>query len=326
MVEKTSQMFITGPQVISSVTGENVTSEELGGAETHTTKSGVAHFKAANDEECIAKIRKLLSYLPANYLEEAPYEPTNDEINRLSEKLTTIVPDDSGKAYDVKEVIAELVDNGDFFEVQEGFAKNIVIGFARMNGQVIGIVANQPKVMAGSLDVNSSDKAARFVRFCDSFNIPLVTLTDVPGYFPGVEQEQNGIIRHGAKLLYAFSEATVPKINVILRKAYGGAYIVMNSKQTGADVNFAYPSAEIAVMGAEGAVNILFRKADAETKAKELEAYKEKFATPYQAAELGYIDEIIYPRQTRKRLIQALEMTENKMQTNPPKKHGNMPL
>ena len=332
MVEKTSQMFITGPQVISSVTGENVTSEELGGADTHTSKSGVAHFKAANDEECIAKIRKLLSYLPANNLEEAPYEPTNDEINRLSEKLTTIVPDDSGKAYDVKEVIAELVDNGDFFEVQEGFAKNIVIGFARMNGQVIGIVANQPKVMAGSLDVNSSDKAARFVRFCDSFNIPLVTLTDVPGYFPGVEQEQNGIIRHGAKLLYAFSEATVPKINVILRKAYGGAYIAMNSKHLGADIVMAWPTAEIAVMGPEGAANIIFKNDIKEssdpvtTRNEKIQEYRNKFASPYEAAKRGYVDDVIEPDSTRPRIIAALEMLASKRDSRPAKKHGNLPV
>ena len=309
MVEKTSQMFITGPQVISSVTGENVTSEELGGADTHTSKSGVAHFKAANDEECIAKIRKLLSYLPANNLEEAPYEPTNDEINRLSEKLTTIVPDDSGKAYDVKEVIAELVDNGDF-----------------------GIVANQPKVMAGSLDVNSSDKAARFVRFCDSFNIPLVTLTDVPGYFPGVEQEQNGIIRHGAKLLYAFSEATVPKINVILRKAYGGAYIAMNSKHLGADIVMAWPTAEIAVMGPEGAANIIFKNDIKEssdpvtTRNEKIQEYRNKFASPYEAAKRGYVDDVIEPDSTRPRIIAALEMLASKRDSRPAKKHGNLPV
>ena len=303
MVEKTSQMFITGPQVISSVTGENVTSEELGGADTHTSKSGVAHFKAANDE-----------------------------INRLSEKLTTIVPDDSGKAYDVKEVIAELVDNGDFFEVQEGFAKNIVIGFARMNGQVIGIVANQPKVMAGSLDVNSSDKAARFVRFCDSFNIPLVTLTDVPGYFPGVEQEQNGIIRHGAKLLYAFSEATVPKINVILRKAYGGAYIAMNSKHLGADIVMAWPTAEIAVMGPEGAANIIFKNDIKEssdpvtTRNEKIQEYRNKFASPYEAAKRGYVDDVIEPDSTRPRIIAALEMLASKRDSRPAKKHGNLPV
>ena len=256
----------------------------------------------------------------------------NDEINRLSEKLTTIVPDDSGKAYDVKEVIAELVDNGDFFEVQEGFAKNIVIGFARMNGQVIGIVANQPKVMAGSLDVNSSDKAARFVRFCDSFNIPLVTLTDVPGYFPGVEQEQNGIIRHGAKLLYAFSEATVPKINVILRKAYGGAYIAMNSKHLGADIVMAWPTAEIAVMGPEGAANIIFKNDIKEssdpvtTRNEKIQEYRNKFASPYEAAKRGYVDDVIEPDSTRPRIIAALEMLASKRDSRPAKKHGNLPV
>lgn len=332
MVENTSQMFITGPQVISSVTGETVTSEELGGAETHTSKSGVAHFKAANDEECIAKIRKLLSYLPSNNLEEAPYEPSTDEINRLSENLTAIVPDEPNKAYDIKKVIAEIVDNADFFEVQENFAMNIVVGFARMNGQVVGIVANQPKVMAGSLDVNSSDKAARFVRFCDSFNIPLITLTDVPGYFPGVEQETNGIIRHGAKLLYAFSEATVPKINVILRKAYGGAYIAMNSKNLGADMVMAWPTAEIAVMGPDGAANIIFKKdiknsADpVATRNEKIQEYRNKFASPYEAAKRGYVDDVIEPDSTRPRIIAALEMLASKRETRPAKKHGNLPV
>ncbi len=332
MVEKTSQMFITGPQVISSVTGEAVTSEELGGADTHTSKSGVAHFKAANDEECIAEIRRLISFLPSNNLEEAPYEPTTDEINRLSEKLTTIVPDEPNKAYDVKEVIAELVDNADFMEVQSGFAQNIVVGFARMNGQVIGIVANQPKVMAGSLDVDSSDKGARFVRFCDSFNIPLVTLTDVPGYFPGIEQEQNGIIRHGAKLLYAFSEATVPKINVILRKAYGGAYIAMNSKHLGADMVMAWPTAEIAVMGPDGAANIIFKNDIKEssdpvtTRNEKIQEYRNKFASPYEAARRGYVDDVIEPDSTRPRIIAALEMLASKRETRPSKKHGNLPV
>ncbi len=332
MVENTSQMFITGPQVISSVTGETVTSEELGGAATHTSKSGVAHFKAANDEECIAKIRKLLSYLPSNNLEEAPYEPSTDEINRLSENLSSIVPDEPNKAYDVKKVIAEIVDNADFFEVQENFAMNIVVGFARMNGQVVGIVANQPKVMAGSLDVNSSDKAARFVRFCDSFNIPLLTLTDVPGYFPGIEQEQNGIIRHGAKLLYAFSEATVPKINVILRKAYGGAYIAMNSKNLGADMVMAWPTAEIAVMGPDGAANIIFKKDIKEssdpvaTRNEKIQEYRNKFASPYEAAKRGYVDDVIEPDSTRPRIIAALEMLASKRESRPAKKHGNLPV
>ena len=332
MVEKTSQMFITGPQVISSVTGESVTAEELGGADTHTSKSGVAHFKAENDEDCIAKIKTLLSYLPSNNLEEPPYEPTGDEINRLSEKLTEIVPDESGKAYDVKEVIAEIVDNGTFFEVQEAFAKNIVIGYARMNGQVVGIVANQPKFMAGSLDVDSSDKAARFVRFCDAFNIPLVTLTDVPGYFPGVAQETNGIIRKGAKLLYAFSEATVPKINVILRKAYGGAYIAMNSKHLGADIVMAWPTAEIAVMGPEGAANIIFKndiknsQDPVATRNEKIQEYRNRFASPYEAARRGYVDDVIEPDSTRPRIIAALEMLASKRDSRPAKKHGNLPV
>ncbi len=320
-------MFITGPQVISSVTGENVTSEELGGADTHTSKSGVAHFKAANDEECIAKIRKLLSYLPANNLEEAPYEPTNDEINRLSEKLTTIVPDDSGKVLmTLRKLSPNLLITATSLKYRKALQSNIVIGFARMNGQVIGIVANQPKVMAGSLDVNSSDKAARFVRFCDSFNIPLVTLTDVPGYFPGVEQEQNGIIRHGAKLLYAFSEATVPKINVILRKAYGGAYIAMNSKHLGADIVMAWPTAEIAVMGPEGAANIIFKNDIKEssdpvtTRNEKIQEYRNKFASPYEAAKRGYVDDVIEPDSTRPRIIAALEMLASKRDSRPAKK------
>ncbi len=332
MVDKTSRMFITGPQVISSVTGETVTSEELGGADTHMTKSGAAHFKAADDRECIEKIKKLLSFLPSNNLDEAPYEIPSDDINRLSEKLSSIVPDEANKAYDVKDVIAEIVDNGDFLEVQEGFAQNIVVGFARMNGQVVGIVANQPKIMAGSLDVDSSDKAARFVRFCDSFNIPLVTLTDVPGYFPGVEQEQNGIIRHGAKLLYAFSEATVPKINVILRKAYGGAYIAMNSKHLGADIVMAWPTAEIAVMGPEGAANIIFKNDIKEssdpvaTRNEKIQEYRNKFASPYEAARRGYVDDIIEPDSTRPRIIAALEMLASKRDSRPAKKHGNIPV
>lgn len=332
MVENTSQMFITGPQVIKSVTGEDVTAEDLGGAHTHAEKSGVAHFKAQDEQECIAKIKKLLSYLPANNLEEAPYITPADEINRLSEKLTAVVPDEANKAYDMKDVIREIVDEGDFFEVLEGFAQNIIVGFARMNGSTIGIVANQPKVMAGSLDVDSSDKAARFVRFCDSFNIPLVTLTDVPGYFPGVEQEHNGIIRHGAKLLYAFSEATVPKINVIVRKAYGGAYIAMNSKHLGADAVFAWPTAEIAVMGPDGAANIIFKKEigasdnPIATRQEKIEEYRDKFANPYEAAKYGYVDDVIEPDSTRPRIIAALEMLASKRETRPAKKHGNIPV
>jgi methylmalonyl-CoA decarboxylase alpha subunit len=332
MVEKTSQMFITGPQVIKSVTGEEVTGEDLGGASVHGSKSGVAHFSAASDEECIAQIKTLLSYLPSNNLEEAPYVAPTDDINRLSEKLTTIVPDEANKAYDVKELIAEVVDNGEFFEVQKDFAQNMVIGYARMNGQVVGIVANQPKVMAGSLDINSSDKAARFIRFCDSFNIPLVTFTDVPGYFPGVEQEQGGIIRHGAKLLYAYSEATVPKINVITRKAYGGAYIAMSSKHLGADMVMAWPTAEIAVMGPEGAANIIFKNDIKEssdpiaTRAEKIQEYRNKFASPYEAARRGYIDDVIEPDSTRPRIIAALEMLASKRESRPAKKHGNLPV
>lgn len=332
MVEKTSQMFITGPQVIKSVTGEDVTAEDLGGADVHTAESGVAHFKAASDEECIEKIKKLLSFIPQNNLEEAPFVAPVDPINRLSEKLTAIVPDEAGKAYDVKEVIAEIVDNGEFFEVMESFAKNIVIGFARFNGQSVGIVANQPNVKAGALDIDSSDKAARFIRFCDSFNIPLVTLTDVPGYFPGADEEKGGIIRHGAKILYAYSEATVPKINVILRKAYGGAYIAMSSKHLGADSVMAWPTAEIAVMGPEGAANIIFKddiknSADpVSARQEKIQEYKNKFASPFEAAKRGYIDDIIEPDSTRPRIIAALEMLASKRESRPAKKHGNLPV
>ena len=309
MVKEKSHMFVTGPDVVKTVIHEEVSKEELGGAMTHSSKSGVAHFMANSEEELLMSIRELLSFLPQNNMDEAKKQNSTDDINREDTSLDTIVPADPNVPYDMKDIIERVVDNGYFFEVMPNFAKNILIGFARLGGRSVGIVANQPAYLAGVLDID-----------------PLITFEDVPGFLPGYTQENNGIIRHGAKIVYAFAEATVPKITVITRKAYGGAYIVMNSKQTGADVNFAYPSAEIAVMGADGAVNILFRKADAETKAKELEAYKEKFANPYQAAELGFIDEIILPKQTRKRLIQALEMTENKMQTNPPKKHGNMPL
>ena len=326
MVKEKSHMFVTGPDVVKTVIHEEVSKEELGGAMTHSSKSGVTHFMCNTEEELLMSIRELLSFLPQNNMDETKKQNCTDETNREDAVLDTIVPADPNVPYDMKDIIERVVDNGYFFEVMTNFAKNIIIGFARLAGRSVGIVANQPAYLAGVLDIDASDKASRFIRFCDCFNIPLITFEDVPGFLPGYTQENNGIIRHGAKIVYAFAEATVPKLTVITRKAYGGAYIVMNSKQTGADVNFAYPSAEIAVMGAEGAVNILFRKADAETKDKELEAYKEKFATPYQAAELGFIDEIIYPRQTRKRLIQALEMTENKMQTNPPKKHGNMPL
>lgn len=332
MVDKTSQMFITGPQVIKAVTGEDVSFEQLGGAMAHNSKSGVAHFVSADDKECIEQVKLLLSYLPSNNLSDAPVYETNDDLNRISDKLTAIVPDDANKPYDMKEVIAEIVDNGDFFEVHPHFAQNIIVGFARMNGRTVGIIANQPKVLAGALDVNSSDKAARFIRFCDCFNIPILTFTDVPGYLPGVSQEHSGIIRHGAKLLYAYSEATVPKINVIIRKAYGGAYIAMSSKHLGADMVFAWPTAEIAVMGPEGAANIIFRKEIANaadpvaTRNEKIEEYRNKFANPYVAAARGYIDDVIEPDSTRPRIISALEMLASKRENRPAKKHGNIPV
>lgn len=332
MVEKTSQMFITGPSVIQAVTGEEVSADDLGGAKAHSEKSGVAHFSCKTDEECIAQVRKLLSYLPSNNLEECPYIAPADEINRLSEKLTSIVPDNANKSYDMKDVIKEIVDGGEMFDVLPDFAQNIITCFARMNGETVGIVANQPKVSAGSLDVDSADKAARFVRFLDSFNIPIITLTDVPGYLPGVSQEHSGIIRHGAKLLFAYSEATVPKINVILRKAYGGAYIAMSSKHLGADMVYAWPTAEIAVMGPDGAANIIFRndikEADDPTKvrAEKIEEYRQQFANPYEAAKRGFVDDIIEPDSTRPRIIAALEMLRSKRESLPAKKHGNIPL
>ncbi len=332
MVENTSQMFITGPQVIKAVTGEEVTLEELGGANAQAEKSGVAHFTSKDDRECIEKIKVLLSYLPSNNLEEAPFNNPTDEINRISEKLTTIIPDDANKAYDVKAIIKEVADNGEFFEIMEKFAKNIVIGFAKMNGGTVGIIANQPSQKAGALDVDAADKAARFIRFCDCFNIPLVTFTDVPGYLPGVAQEHNGIIRHGAKLLYAYSEATVPKINVITRKAYGGAYIAMSSKHLGADMVMAWPTAEIAVMGPDGAANIIFKDEiknsdnPIETRKEKILEYKDKFANPYQAAKYGYIDDVIEPDSTRPRIIAALEMLASKRESVPQKKHGNIPV
>lgn len=332
MVEKTSQMFITGPQVIKAVTGEDVTFEELGGAETHNTLSGVAHFKCAGEEECMKSIRRLLSFLPDNNLSDSELVNTNDDINRVIPELNNIIPDDANKPYDMKQIITSVVDNSDFLEVQEGFAKNIIIGFGRINGRTVGIIANQPKVNAGALDVDSSDKAARFVRFCDAFNIPIVTFTDVPGYLPGVKQEHNGIIRHGAKLLYAFSEATVPKINVIVRKAYGGAYIAMNSKHLGADLVFAWPTAEIAVMGPDGAANIIFKKdiaqADDPIKFREekIQEYRDKFSNPYVAAARGYVDDVIEPAKTRIHLASALEMLVGKRETRPAKRHGNIPL
>ncbi len=327
MVKETSYMFVTGPDVIKAVTHEDVTKEELGGAMTHNSKSGVAHFIGEDDEQTMMMIRELLSFLPSNNMEDPPVKPSLDDINRVDENLQTIVPVDPNKPYDIKEIITTVADDHNFFEVMSHYAENMVIGFIRLNGKTIGIVANQPAHQAGVLDINASVKGARFVRFCDAFSIPLVTFEDVPGFLPGTIQEFGGIIRHGAKLLYAFSEATVPKITVITRKAYGGAYCVMASKHIGADVNFAYPTAEIAVMGPEGAVNILHRSVvDNEEKTRKVEEYKSRFANPYKAAELGYIDEIILPKYTRKRLIMALEMAQNKSASNPPKKHGNIPL
>ena len=332
MVDDVSKMFITGPQVVQAATGEKVTAEELGGAKTHNEVSGVAHFECRSEEECFTAVRTLLSYLPQNNLEDAPVVSSNDDINRLSPELNTILPDNSSQAYDIKDVIKQIVDNGEFFEIQSLFARNIVIGFARLGGKSVGIVANQPKVKAGSLDMDASDKASRFIRFCDCFNIPIVTLTDVPAFLPGVDQEHGGIIRHGAKLLYAYSEATVPKVNVILRKAYGGAYIAMSSKHLGTDLVFAWPTAEIAVMGPEGAANIIFHKeiqaADnpMEKRQEKIQEYRDQFSTPYKAAARGYIDDVIEPEATRPRLISALEMLESKRENRPPKKHGNFPV
>lgn len=320
-------MFVTGPDVVKAVTHEEVTMEGLGGASTHHVKSGVAHLVADNEDHALLMIRELIGYLPSNNLEDPHILDCKDDINREDKKLNTLIPEDPNKPYDMKELITSVTDDRNFFEIQPAFATNMIIGFARFAGRSVGIVANQPASLAGVLDINSSVKGARFVRFCDAFNIPLVTIVDVPGFLPGTAQEFGGIIRHGAKLLYAFAEATVPKITLITRKAYGGAYDVMSSKHIGGDINFAYPSAEIAVMGAEGAVKIIHReKMNAEELAQKIDDYREKFANPYKAAELGYIDEIIYPSQTRFKIIQALEMTQNKHKTNPLKKHGNIPL
>ena len=331
MVENTSYMFVTGPNVVKTVTHEEVTSEELGGASTHSTKSGVTHFTYANEIECINGIKKLLSYVPQNCEEDAPqlkYKLGNE----LRDKLNDIIPDNPNQPYDIREVIGNTVDENSFHEVHKDYAENIVVGFARIAGRSIGIVANQPSFLAGVLDINSSTKGARFVRFCDCFNIPLLVFEDVPGFLPGTDQEWNGIITNGAKLLYAFSEATVPRVTVITRKAYGGAYDVMNSKHIGADMNFAWPSAEIAVMGAKGAAEIIFKKeikeaddSEAKWKEKEME-YAEMFANPYNAAARGYVDEVIRPDQTREKLIKAFKMLENKVDTLPKKKHGNIPL
>jgi propionyl-CoA carboxylase beta chain len=332
MVENTSYMFVTGPDVIKTVTHEDVTKEKLGGSRTHNSVSGVGHFLAADDAECCRMIRELLTYLPQNNREDPPRQATPDPADRMDAALDTIVPAESNLPYDIKDVIHRVVDEGEFFEVHEHWAKNLVVGFARMDGRPIGIVGNQPAFLAGCLDINSSQKGARFVRFCDAFNIPILTFEDVPGFLPGTEQEFGGIIRHGAKLLYAYAEATVPKITVITRKAYGGAYCVMGSKHIRTDVNFAWPTAEIAVMGPEGAVNIVYRRelavaTNQEAARKEkIEEFKERFANPFVAAERGYIDDVIEPHETRPRVIRALRMLENKVDTMPRKKHGNIPL
>lgn len=331
MVENTSYMFVTGPNVVKTVTHENVTSEELGGAQTHASKSGVTHFSCANEVECIERLKKLMSYIPQNCEEDAPVYPY-EEGNEQRTGLNNIIPDNPNQPYDMKEVIEDVVDEDSFLEVHKDYAENIVVGFARIGGRSIGVVANQPASMAGVLDINSSKKGARFVRFCDAFNVPLLVLVDVPGFLPGTDQEWNGIITNGAKLLYALSEATVPKITVITRKAYGGAYDVMNSKHIGADMNYAWPTAEIAVMGAKGAAEIIFKKeiadaddSEAKLKEKELE-YTEMFANPYKAAARGYIDEVILPEDTRKKLMRAYKMLENKVVNTPKRKHGNIPL
>jgi propionyl-CoA carboxylase beta chain len=349
MVDKTSYMFVTGPDVIRTVTGEEVTKEALGGASTHNEISGVAHFMAEDDAECLAMVRELLSFLPANNLEDPPRRVPSDPVDRADAILDSMVPAESNQPYDMKHVITRIVDDGYFFEVHEHFARNIVVGFARMNGRPVGIVANQPAFLAGVLDINASVKGARFVRFCDAFNIPLITLEDVPGFLPGVEQEYGGIIRQGAKLLYAYAEATVPKLTVITRKAYGGAYCVMSSKHLRTDLNLAWPTAEIAVMGPEGAVNIVYgrefdallkeaevldgplneeqkREVLAQARTQKVDEFREQFANPYIAAEHGYVDAVIAPRETRRRLISALEMLDGKRDKNPAKKHGNIPL
>ena len=332
MVKNTSYMFVTGPNVVKTVTHEDIDFESLGGAVTHATKSGVSHFVCENELDCIEKIKTLLTYIPQNNLEDPPYVPTRDPVDRSEEKLDVLIPEDSSQPYDMRGVISLIFDEGVFFEVAERFAANIIVGFGRLNGQSVGVIANQPAVLAGVLDIDASAKAARFIRFCDAFNIPLVTFVDVPGFLPGTAQEWGGIIKHGAKLLYAYCEATVPKVTVITRKAYGGAYDVMSSKHIRGDINLAWPSAEIAVMGPKGAAEIIFRKEISESddpaemlKQKENE-YRDKFANPYLAAERGFIDEVILPRETRLRLIQSLKMLANKIDRNPRKKHGNIPL
>jgi len=332
MVKKSSYMFITGPEVIKSVTGEEISFEELGGAKTHNQKSGVAHFACESDEDAIIQIKTLLSYLPSNNMEDPPHVDTADDPNRTDAALDSIIPDSPNKIYDMKEVIQSIVDNGDFFEPHQYYAQNMIIGFARLNGRAIGIIANQPKQLAGCLDINASDKATRFIRFCDAFNIPLLTIADVPGYLPGSQQEWGGIIRHGAKLLWCYSEATVPKMLLVTRKDYGGSYLAMCSKDLGADFAFAWPTAEIAVMGAGGAANIIHRKEingaedQAAKRQEKIAEYDALFSNPYQAAQRGYIDAVIVPSETRPRLIDALEVMCSKRETRPPKKHGNIPM
>lgn len=332
MVKNSSFMFVTGPDVIKTVTHEDVTKEELGGAVTHSTKSGVSHFACEDDKHLLLLIRELMSFLPSNNLDDPPNLPTLDKPDRVCESLNSLIPDSPKKPYDILTLINEIVDEHYFLEIHKDFAANIVVGFARFNGRSVGIVANQPQILAGCLNIDASRKAARFIRFCDAFNIPIVSLVDVPGFLPGTEQEWNGLITHGAKLLFAYAEATIPKITLITRKAYGGAYIVMGSKLLRGDINLAYPTAEIAVMGAEGAVNVIFREQIAKAKdpaaerAKLIKDYEEKFNNPYISAELGLTDEIIEPSLTRKRIIEALEMLKNKRDSNPPKKHGNIPL
>lgn len=332
MVKGLGQSYITGPEIIKAVTGEEVSLEELGGAMVNATKSGNCHFVYETEEECFQQVRRLLSFFPQSYKEKPPFIDANDDPNRIDEELLHIVPINPAQPYDIKKIITKVVDNGDFMEVQQRFARNFVVGFARLGGQSVGILANQPMYLAGVLDIDASDKAARFVRVCDCFNIPLVTFIDVPGYMPGTDQESRGIIRHGAKLLFAYAEATVPKVSVILRKAYGGAYIAMSSKGLRGDINYAWPTAEIAVMGPEGAVNIIYRdeikkSANAEeTRQRLVQEFRDKFANPYVAAARGYIDDVIDPRETRPKLIKVLRALQNKDVSNPPKKHGNIPL
>ena len=332
MVDRTSRMFITGPQVIKSVTGEEVSQEDLGGAQTHNRVSGVAHFMDNSEEECIERIKDLLSYLPSNNLDKVPFYQSEDPINRIEESLNDLAPENPSKPYDMKELIRTLADNGELFEIQELYAQNIITGYIRLDGKTIGVIANQPRVLAGVLDINASDKAGRFIRTCDAFNIPLLSLVDVPGFLPGTDQEYGGIIRHGAKMLYAFCEATVPKVTLIVRKAYGGAYLAMCSKDLGADQVFAWPNAEIAVMGPEGAANIIFKndiknsQDPITTRAEKIHEYRDTVANPYIAASRGFVDDVIIPSTTRPRLISAYDMLESKREKNPAKKHGNVPL